>query len=80
MSRHINLSQSVDPNTFVFEIHEERHTRLSVLMSRAEVEALCDKARALLGDPVTVVIPGPKLAVFPTPEEQPMKLGIRRTT
>ena len=76
MSR-VNLSQSVDPNTFVFEIHEAHHLRVTLLMSRAEVEGLCDKARVLLGDPPTVVIPGPKLALFPAPEDQPMKMGIR---
>lgn len=78
MSRHINISQSVDPNTFVFEIHEEHRTRLSVLMSRAEVEAICDKTRVLLSDSPMVPIPGPKLAIFPTPEEEPMKVGIAR--
>lgn len=76
MSRNINIAQSVDPNTFVFEIHEQYRTRLSVLMSRAEVESLCDKARSLLSDPPIVPIPGPKLAIFPAPEKQPMKVGV----
>lgn len=76
MSRNINVSQSVDPNTFVVDIHEQFRTRISLLITRAELEALCDKARALLGDPPTVVIPSATLAVFPKPEDQPMKVGI----
>jgi hypothetical protein len=76
MSRHIDISPSVDPNTFVFDIHEEHRTRISVLVTRAEVESLCDKLRALLSDPPTVMLPSPKLAIFPTPEPQPMKVGI----
>ena len=76
MSRQINISQSVDPNTLVLDIHEAHRTRTSVLISRAEGEALCNRLRELLSDPPTVLIPGPKLAVFPTPAEQPMKVGI----
>ena len=76
MSRSINISQSVDPNTLVLDIHENYRTRTSVLLSRAEAIALCDQLRVLLGDSPTVPIPDAKLAVFPTPEAQPMKVQI----
>lgn len=75
MSRQITVSQSVCHNTFVFEIHEQYRTRLSVLMSRTEAIALCDKLRALLSDPPVVPIEGPKLTIFPA-DEQPMELRI----
>lgn len=77
MSRNITISQSVDPNTFVFEIHEEHRTRMSALLSRAEIESLCDKIRALLNDPVIDIIPGPKMSIFPNPQDQPMKVIIK---
>lgn len=74
--RRITISQSVDPNTFVLDIHEEHRTRISLLISRAQGIELCDKLRTLLSDPPTAVIAGPKLALFPTPEAQAMKVGI----
>lgn len=76
MSRLITISQSVDPNTLVLDIHEEHRTRVSMLISRADAEALCDQLRTVLGDSPTAVIPGPGLSVFPKPKDRPMKVRI----
>lgn len=76
MSRTISISQSVDPNTMVLEIHEMYRTRVSLLLSRSECVTLCDKLRTLLSDPPTVVIEGPKLTLFPSPKEASFKVRI----
>lgn len=76
MSRKITVSRSICPNTMVFEVHEMNRSRLTLLMNRTEAESLCDRLRELLDDPPTVLIPGPKLSIFPAPEEVPMKVII----
>src|SRR5208283_1065189 len=72
----ITVSQSVDPNTMVLDIHEEHRTRISLLLTRSQIEELCDQCRAILGEAPTVPLPGPKLAIFPPAILSEMKVQL----
>jgi hypothetical protein len=77
MSSRVNISPSVDPNTFVLDINSDNHrTRTTALISRVEAQHLCDKLRAFLGDPPMVPVPNAKLVIFPEPKEQPTEVEI----
>lgn len=61
----------------LLEIREERSMQVGVLISRGEAETLCNSLRTLLGDAPVELLPSPKLAIFPTPKQEPIKVGIR---